>query len=152
MKNALLYIWQLPQHILGLILLGLLRPEKKTLIHNGKTLEYYEYAPDSRVRRLISSGGSYGRYIIMPTRQPNDMHIRVPHEWGHSLQSLRLGWLYLLVIGFYSAVFCNLWSRVHCNGWEYERYQRWYYSRWTEAWADKLGEVNRGQRVDKPNN
>jgi hypothetical protein len=29
--------------------------------------------------------------------------------------------------------------------WDGNRRYRWYYSRWSEAWADKLGGVERGE-------
>ena len=65
------------------------------------------------------------------------------HEYGHSVQSRRLGPLYLAVIGIPSLVFCYLWDRlVHAN-WDMTEKIKWYYRQPTEHSADILGGVNR---------
>lgn len=58
------------------------------------------------------------------------------HEYGHTLQSLLLGPLYLPVIGLPSLLWCRLpyfKQRRMKSG-------RSYYSFYTEKWADMLGE------------
>lgn len=61
---------------------------------------------------------------------PNNIN----HEWGHTRQSMYLGWLYLLAIGLPSL----LWAFVYDSGWNVS-----YYDFYTEKWADKLGGVKR---------
>lgn len=82
----------------------------------------------------FKSGISLGEYIIVP-KGSNEMYIR--HEMGHTKQSYILGWFYLLVIGIPSIV----WNSC------FRRYRRdhniSYYSFYTEAWADRLGGVDR---------
>lgn len=63
------------------------------------------------------------------------------HEYGHSIQSLMLGPLYLLVVGLPSFIWCNL-----------PYFQRMrkekgisYYSVYPENWADRLGKVSSGR-------
>jgi hypothetical protein len=87
------------------------------------------------------SGFSLGKYICLTDAHDFET---LKHEGGHCAQSKILGWLYLLIIGIYSAVFCNLWDRWFHQKWAYERRVKWYYSRWSEAWADRLGGVERG--------
>jgi hypothetical protein len=105
---------------------------------------YWLFERNGRFSKFFS-GGSFGRYIILPPRK--DMFFTVPHEYGHSIQSLYLGWLYLPVVGIYSAVFCNLWDRLFHKNWPSHDRQYWYYNRWTERWADKLGGVDRDKAL-----
>lgn len=126
MKNFLLYIWQLPQNILGLIVIFFSKAKRREMC----AITYFETS--------INMGVSLGKYIILNEGfQIKDLM----HEYGHQKQSLYLGWLYLLIIGLPSAVFNNLWDRVFHKKWGvYKRY-KWYYSRFPENWADKLGGI-----------
>ncbi|MDR0456871.1 MAG: hypothetical protein LBH20_09355, partial [Treponema sp.] len=105
-------------------------------------ITYHHFYRYTRFSRFIS-GVSLGIFILLSDN--NNDHTTILHEYGHSTQSLYLGWLYLPVIGIYSAVFCNLWDRwFHpWMEWDSNRRHQWYYSRWSEAWADKLGRVER---------
>ena len=115
MKKLLLYLWQLPQNLLGLTVIAFTRAEKKGDI----------YHTDGR-----RFGVSLGKYIIFRGFfNATDKK----HEQGHQKQSLYLGWLYLIVIGLPSAI-GNLLNRVI----DFD-----YYAQPWEAWADKLGEVKR---------
>ena len=55
------------------------------------------------------------------------------HEWGHTRQSLYLGWFYLPVIGIPSLIWAAIWKKDYGP----------YYNFWTEKWADRLGGVER---------
>ena len=117
------FIHELPQNCLGLLL---------RLIYKGNDSEYNDVV----VRRSLKMQGgiSLGRYIIVSQFAREET---VMHEYGHCLQSRRLGWLYLLVIGLPSIVWAGLYGRVvksTRNG-----YYKWY----TEKWADRLGGVER---------
>ncbi len=57
------------------------------------------------------------------------------HEYGHTVQSHILGWLYLLVIGLPSIV----WNVLHRHIKRLSQIS--YYSFYTEAWANILGGV-----------
>ena len=127
MKKAieiLLYLWQLPQNLVGLLLILVLRPEEK-YNYEGATLCYA-----SRMR----GGISLGRYIIMRDVFKDYRGRDEQHELGHCRQSLFLGPLYLAVIGVPSILWAAWWN---------EDRNRSYYSFYTEAWADYLGGVNR---------
>ena len=117
--SVLLYIWQLPQNLLGEIL---------ALCYGARRGRGYR---DVRLHYSgsISGGISLGRHIILNDHYRYDDKEKM-HEWGHTRQSLMLGWLYLAVIGVPSI----LWA---------SRPRRDYFSFWTERWADRLGGVKR---------
>ena len=134
--SYLLWVWQLPQHLVGLFLIWVLKAERRE--HNGIT--YWHYEQTSKFAEFLS-GGSLGMYILLPDR--SDLDQTVPHEFGHSIQSAVLGPLYLIIIGISSAVFNNLWDRAFHKNWTYEQRIKWYYNRFPEKSADKLGGVVR---------
>ena len=117
--SILLYVWQLHQNILGVIL-ALYYRASNGHDYRGVRLHYSPFIP---------GGISLGRHIIMNDKYRNDEFEKM-HEWGHTRQSLMLGWLYLPIIGLPSI----LWA---------SRPRRNYYSFWTERWADSLGGVPR---------
>ena len=57
------------------------------------------------------------------------------HEYGHTVQSMVLGWTYLLIIGIPSA----LWEHLYYWKSYRKRNRRSYYSFYTESWADLWG-------------
>lgn len=123
MKKAILYAWELPQNLLGLLLRAIYKGNDST----------YE---SSLVRRSTKMRGgiSLGKYIIVNQWASKDT---IKHEYGHCKQSKYLGWLYLLVIGLPSLIWASMYGTVvkpTKNG-----YSRFY----TEKWADKLGGVKR---------
>lgn len=121
--RMLRFIHELPQNLLGLLL---------RQIYKGNDSEYN----DVIVRRSLKMQGgiSLGRYIIVSQFAREET---VRHEYGHCLQSRRLGWLYLLVIGLPSIVWAGLYGRL------VKRTKNGYYRWYTERWADRLGGVER---------
>lgn len=117
----LLYLWQLPQNLLGLLLLLVLKGETR---HRLGSIRFY-------FLDTFPGGITLGEYIIVGTRQ----ELTVRHEYGHVLQSRMLGWLYLPVIGLPSLLWAVLGGMI-CPFRDYY----WFY---TEAWADRLGGVER---------
>ena len=116
-------IWQLPQYVGGFIVSKILKAEYAYDIGTSKV--YYWSRSD---------GVSLGKYIFV-WRNADENYVK--HEYGHSKQSLYLGWLYLLVIGIPSAI----WSKCFLG---YRRkHNVGYYEFYTEKWADKLGGVER---------
>lgn len=130
MKQILLYIWQLPQNLLGLLLIAFYRPKRMHIMENGNRIYF---------ATRMKGGISLGKYSIV-----NTCHYRIDlcdalkrdsvrHEAiGHARQSLYLGWLYLVVIGLPSIINACL-----CR--DKGRYYRFY----TERWADRLADVER---------
>lgn len=122
MKHIILYIWQLPQNLLGLLFLLFIRGEERHCL-NG-IMFYYS--------KRFRGGISLGRYIILGTM----LERSVRHEYGHCLQSRMLGPLYLIVIGLPSI----LWALLY--GWMIRETENGYYRFYTEKWANRLGGVN----------
>jgi len=127
--TAFAVIWTLPQTLLGGFIVLVSRAaymnEKDfARIYVSKWLPYM-------------SGVSLGFYIIFGGDKVGNVRVGfddVNHEYGHCLQSLILGPLYILVIGIPSF----LWAWFICK-WTGRDYY-WFY---TERWADKLGGVYR---------
>lgn len=133
MKKVLFYIWQLPQNLLGLILLLFYRKEQK--FDYKSDINFYE-TPE------MPSGISLGQYVIVRHKYYVDA---LNHEYGHTKQSKYLGPLYLLVIGLPSLI-GNLIDRIILTNilhWSYAKTYKWYYNLPWEKWADKLGGVTR---------
>ena len=123
MKNFILYLWQLPQHLIGIIL---------TLFY--KTDEIVEYKDKKiRVCRKFGGGISLGNYVFIGYKNDNI----IKHEYGHTIQSKWLGPLYLLVIGIPSFIWATLY------GWIIPYERNGYYKFYTEKWAEKLGQTKR---------
>jgi len=139
MKKILIYVWQLPQHLLGLLLIKTTGAGKK----ETSGITWYLFDKNLNWLTRFFSGVSLGRYILLPYKNETT----VKHEYGHSVQSLYLGWFYLLLAGIPSAVFNNLWDRVFHKSWTREDRNKWYYGRYPEKWADKLGGVKRQERA-----
>lgn len=134
--NSLRYLWQLPQNLLGFILFQIYSVDCLCL-----------EVPYRDVHILYSEkmrgGISLGQYIMLPWRYRGDyktgsyIEKTIKHEYGHTRQSLRLGWLYLIIIGLPSIT----WAWLHSN---FKRFSTVdYYSFYTEKNADKLGGVKR---------
>lgn len=133
LKNFIMSIWQLPQNIAGFIV-------KKAC--KAKPISTYK---DATVHTWKLSGGmSLGKYIFVPFTKinpaSNTQKKYIKHEYGHTKQSKILGWLYLLIIGLPSLIWANCFEKYR------EKTGKSYYSFYTEKWADKLGEVERGEK------
>lgn len=129
-KEILLYIWQLPQNLLGLFMLLFMKPY--ILKEKYKGITYV-------VSKRMSGGISLGNYIILSkTFKDKKVYQDVwDHEWGHTRDSRMFGPLYLIVIGIPSLIWAGLYGSIipySKNG---------YYKFYTEKRADRLGGVNR---------
>ena len=125
--RILRWIWELPQHLVGLMLTIICNVKHKETINGVK---FYSGS--------FSGGISLGTYVIISDRSyKNNTSNIVQHEYGHTKQSLYLGPLYLIIIGLPSIIWAGLYGTIipkTTNG---------YYHFYTERWADKLGNVNR---------
>lgn len=133
MKAILLALWQLPQTLLGRLLVVLYRAEA---VYHLEGATVYS-------ARKMQGCISLGEVIILG--QGADENSR-QHEYGHCLQSRILGPLYLIVIGVPSFVMAQLsmisYLAEKRDG-KRRDYWRYYFMRWPENWADKLGGVVR---------
>lgn len=130
MKKILLWIWQLPQHLIALFMCAVLKVKPST--------------QDVMLHKYNFPSFSLGEYIFISwsnwVDHSNNCHnglVTMFHEVGHSRQSRYLGWLWLFVIGIPSALHW-LWFQYYGRKHGYN-----YYNFYTEKWADKLGGVTR---------
>lgn len=135
--RILLFIWQLPQEIIGCLMLLITGCDMKSKRING--VEYFYYV----AKRFNNSwsGVSLGDFAIFSYDYVDDNSIK--HEHGHQKQSLYLGWFYLLIIGIPSFV-GNLWDRMFHQDWYLHERVEWYYKLPWERSADILGGIDRG--------
>lgn len=127
-KKMILYIWQLPQNVIGYILSKIFACDVYYRNFVELKIQYYVVGRFSH----LWSGVSLGNYIIIASnRYATEKTLR--HEYGHQRQSKYLGIFYLFVIGLPS-LFGNILHR-------FTKFD--YYSQPWEKWADRLGRVNR---------
>lgn len=120
------WTWCLPQNIVALILRLFVKVDSK-----------YEYGNAIVYRTNLKCGSiSLGKRIFL-CKSHWYSNETTKHEYGHTIQSLILGWLYLIVIGLPSLIWAG------CFKWYRKKYNVSYYSLYCEKWADKLGGVDR---------
>lgn len=130
MKTVLLWIWQLPQHLIALFMCLMFRVKtdiEKFKVHSTKLSSFSlgEYIfLDKFDYDSLRKGEDYGWEVLL-------------HEAGHTRQSHYLGWLWLIIIGIPSALHW-LWYQYYGK-----KHGANYYNFYTEKWADELGGVDR---------
>lgn len=116
-------IWGMPQTLLGFAVFLCLYKQP-----------HYRYRGAVVTGWKKRTGLSLGLFLFVPEGTSGKDFL--VHEYGHTIQSLILGPLYLLVIGLPSVVWCNLpW----CVTFRRKR-KISYYAFYTEWWANRLGE------------
>lgn len=130
MKKISSYTWELLQNLVGKIVL---------LVSRAKLLMTYKDAKIYTWKR--NDGVSLGEniFVYIKDYNPNNkLHVNfVNHEYGHTLQSKKLGPLYLFVIGIPSLIWAGCFKKYR------KKNKVSYYDFYTEKWADKLGGVDR---------
>ena len=125
-RNLILFIWQLPQHIVALIYFGYLVMMCKDL------------GVDSRYKQAIvipcvmRGAITLGNYVFVGLN--SEYKETVKHELGHTIQSKILGPLYLIIIGIPSITYCGL-RRIFPS-----LRKKNYYNFYTERTANNLSE------------
>lgn len=123
--DVFLFIWQLPQNIIAILWLNVNLIFFYGIRHIATIADrVYVYEIPTK-----SSGLSLGKYIILGTDTDKES---IYHEYRHCKQSLYLGWLYLIVIGIPSLIWCSVWKYTN-------KPYDWFY---TERWANKLVKNN----------
>ena len=130
LKEILLYIWQLPQNLLGLIMMLFMIPYTSKEKYKGITYV---------VSKKMPSGISLGNYVILSESYKDKKinHKTWNHEWGHTRDSRMFGPLYLIAIGLPSLIWAWMYGSI------IPRTYNGYYKFYTEKRADRLGGVNR---------
>jgi hypothetical protein len=138
MKKVLLYIWQLPQNLLALIWTGIFSLfHKKEEVTEFRGIKYIWF-------QKWSGAVSLGNYVLIGTFYKNRLDT-MNHEYGHTCQSRKQGWFYLLLTGLPSGIW-NLIDRIlmrTCKDWTWQKSYKIYYSMPWEKKADEYGGVVR---------
>ncbi len=131
--RKLLILWELPQLVLGLFFLLFIsfkKGKKKRLRYKDVDIYFVEDFPGG----ISLSGIIILNKIEAFLLDSDSIKSRrsLIHEYGHSIQSVWLGWLYLPLVGLPSLIRSILWTNS-------KRDSRFYYKRFPEHWADALG-------------
>lgn len=128
-KYILLYLWQLPQNICGLVYKNISKNNRLATIITEQSQEV-----GARVYLKKSLGGiTLGKYIFIYQNDYNK-EFTISHECGHVKQSKMLGPLYLIIIGIPSVLHAIFNDYIKCC----DRQEEGYYHFFTESWANKL--------------
>ena len=122
------FIWELPQNVLGILVWVVVRHTILEATHKHHRLFF-------QVPNFGVSLGSFVFWSDFEGAAVQNLDNKV-HEFGHTLQSLYFGPLYLLVVGLPSL------SRVAYGVLYYAlKKEKWlgYYAGYPERWADDLG-------------
>ena len=145
MNKTLSRIWEAPQKALAHII---------AKVSKAQYIEFGGYADDDDKEEVIhihlwghGGGMSLSNHIFLPARHfdkplneimASKWHSEyLAHEYGHTIQSHKLGPLYLFVIGAPSLIWAGCFEKYRI------KHNKSYYSFFTERWADKLGGVKR---------
>lgn len=102
----------------------------------------YLYEHKVYISSRYNFGVSLGKYIIFGDKDYPVIKKDVLHEYGHQLQSQKLGWKYLFSVGIVS-ISRNIYDRLFHKKWSERQRYFWYYSSYPEKEADELGGVTR---------
>ncbi len=128
---VLFITWELPQAVLaGIITLFSYKRVSGIEIYKNSKILYVKDFP---------GGISLGRLIFLNDRYQGDDMSR-KHEYGHSLQSLFLGWAYLPIVGLPSILRVLVWRKKKLD-------KKKYYQGYPEDWANRLG-FNRNEYIE----
>jgi hypothetical protein len=123
--------WGLPQTLLGFIMYLYWLPRTKT---------HYVYHGAIVTEWTAGGGISLGLFVFVSDKARPGVTV---HEYGHCIQSLLLGPLYLIVVGVPSYLWANLPALRKLR----REAGRSYYSVYPENWANTLGEWAAKERI-----
>ena len=104
--SIILYLWQLPQNLLGLALVCLT---------HAKAMETKDGITFYSTSGMKGTGVSLGSMVIISENMFSREYMR-KHEYGHCRQSKMLGFMYLIIVGIPSIamLFMSRYSRRRC--------------------------------------
>jgi len=118
-------LWCLPQNLTGLLMLIFFRKEKHKFFRGSIVTSW---------KRDCCT--SIGCFIFMDEFSFQNCRSLLIHEYGHTIQSLILGWLYLPVIFLPSVIWFSVPALKKFR--KEKKYS--YYKFYTESWANHLAE------------
>ena len=134
MIKIILWLWQFPQNVIGLIWKLL---QKSNIISTVETQDSKEVGATVYLMRT-DGGVTLGKYIFV-SQNYKDKEKTIKHECGHCRQSKILGPLYLLVIGLPSILHAAFNQSIGCC-WQKGKWN--YYHFYTEHILMGKYEVN----------
>ena len=137
-------MWGLPQTLLGLLVF-LLHLRDAHFLYHGAVITRWSGASSVSLGLFVFVSAS-PVFSHPPENAPPQEQLAqrlLVHEYGHTIQSLILGPLYLIVIGIPS----TLWEFLPYYHNKRQAEGRSYFSFFTEKWADRLGEAVTGATV-----
>lgn len=109
LKEKLLWLWQLPQNLCGVIYRSISKDNRISVVENKDSRNV-----GAEVYLQKSFGGvTLGKYIFI-NQDYIDKEAVIKHECGHVKQSKILGPLYLIIIGIPSLLHAWLNGYIHC--------------------------------------
>ena len=125
--NLIQLTWGLPQNILGFFLTRKYRNEKHENFFNSHIYYHHENWGGISLGMFIVINGDRNEEWINGTKV---------HEFGHTIQSMILGPLYIFIIGIPSMIWCN------AKKYNKQRAEKGvsYFDFYPEKWANYLGE------------
>lgn len=116
--------WGFPQTLLGAVIF-LINLRRRHYLYHGAIVSHWG----------IRFSASIGLFVFLSEHNAHSQRLLV-HEYGHTLQSLLLGPLYLPFIGLPSM----LWMMLPCFRKIRQKRHISYYRFYTESWANCWGE------------
>lgn len=136
MKKAVFYLiqftWGLPQNLIGLFFYILNRKKSE---HGRFYNSFVTYIKTSNP----FGGVSFGIFIFVNADKEEDwLHDALIHEYGHTIQSLVLGPLWMFVIALPSIIWCNLPALVKYRKEKDVSYYTLYCEGWSNIWGARF--------------
>lgn len=153
MKKALFYIlqftWCLPQTLVGLVVFLVCKirkadtlrykctvvsvfPNKQGSVSLGMFIMVHDTPLTDETDKMKFD--VYDPLLKCRIGQADDL---LRHEYGHTIQSMILGPLFLLVIGLPSIIWAGLFAGYR------QKHKVSYYAFYTERWADRISKIER---------
>ena len=143
---VLQWTWGFLQSLIGLIVFLVNFREKHYLFHGAVISEWNDSSSVSLGMFVFVTKDPYYDDKLKKNYSKQEMaYLLLVHEYGHTIQSLLLGPLYLIVIG----IPASLWGFLpHCAKMRREK-QMSYFSFFTEKWANIWGAKVAGSTYEK---
>ena len=147
MKTIFYGIWQCTwgflQSLLGVLVFLIHMKDKHFFYHGAVVTEWQDKSSVSLGMFVFVTGEPYFYEKLKEEYSMKELSARLlVHEYGHTIQSLILGPLYLIIIGIPS----TLWGFLPSLNRKRKEEQISYFAFFTEKWANALGEKATGQK------
>ena len=123
--RKLLLFWELPQLVLALFIYTIVKKNIKARKKYKKLQVYFVEG--------FPGGISLSFMTFLDIKYRDNLRV-IDHEYGHSRQSIILGWLYLPVVGLPSIIRAAIWTKFKLAPSDY-------YRAFPENWADRLAGI-----------